>query len=128
MPISEPWTITLDGASYNIKINSYQLENVVLVNYRPTARGQLDYQSSGVFKKKFKAVVLCDNNGVSGDGKVKRDAVRVSLNKTTPLTFVTPDGDSYNVLTEGNFSESIKHDPAHPLGFEYEVDISLIEA
>lgn len=128
MPISEPLTTTLDGVAYRLKANSYQLENIVNANYKPTARGQLEYQSSGIFKKKFKVVLICDNNGVAGAGKTTRDGVRASLTKPTPLAFITPDGDTYNVLTEGNFTESIKHDPPHPLGFEYEVDISLIEA
>lgn len=128
MPITEPWTITLDGATYYIKRGSYQVENICHIDYKPTARGNLHYEGSGIWKKKFKMVINCENNGVSNAGKDARDALRVSLAKVSKLAFTTPDGDTYNVYNEGNFSESIKFDPAQPLGFEYEVEVSLIES
>jgi len=125
---SEPWTVTIDGNQYYLKRGSYHVENICLINYEPTARGDIHYQGSGIWKKKFKLTVNCENNGVSNGGKTARNNLRNSLAKNTPISFTTPDGDTYNVYNAENFSETIKFDPAQSLGFEYEVDITLIEA
>jgi hypothetical protein len=124
---AEPSTVSIGGVTHILKQKSYSVEYMYLMNTNSTVTGSLHYTSGGAWKRKFKVTLRCDNNGVSGGGKAERDALLTLLDTSAALAFIAPDGDTCNVHVAANPNAAPYIDPPEDDGFEYEVDLLLIE-
>jgi hypothetical protein len=121
--------LTLDGNNYDWMHGSYEVDLPRLHESRPTASGSHARTDNGPWKKQFKFTIVCDNNGVTNGAKTVRNNLRVSHAKNVPVTFVTPDADTYSCYFYASLSEKYRFDvDVTNLGYEYLVDVVLIQA
>lgn len=121
--------VTLDGNLFDWKHGSYEVTHPRLSESKATVGGGHSRTGSGVWKRTIKITLLCDNNGVTGAAKTIRNNIRASFAKNSSVSLTAMDGDVYVMYFHANLTERLRFDiDTTGNGFEYEVDIILIEA
>jgi hypothetical protein len=122
-----PSTVSIEGVAHKIKLKTYSVVYPVLKNSKATVTGGHHYTSGGIWKRKFKVTILCYNDGVDGGAVAERDALLTTLDTSGELAYIGPDGDTANVHLDSDINVTLAFDFNQGLGWEYEVDLNLIE-
>ena len=122
--------IALDGNNYDWVHTSYEVDFPRLSASKALANGGHAHHDNGIWKKTFKFSLALDNNGTPGAAKTLRNNLRSSYAKTTPISYTSPDGDTYSVFFYTQLVERFRFDVEVQSGYglEYIVDVQLIEA